>query len=192
MKSRTILSSIAVNRLRGIVFECVQRSGKGGSSELSAPRRTTRSRCERLMLVCMRDAPSYGTRWRRRTSKWISCSATIRCEGGQCFCKATQTRESQGGTYIPCDGDAFDGEEGQGGARLPVLRGLRDEVVDGVAQKNVLAEEGVRLCSHNATTPSTSLQVVLPRRHWLPDRVCVRVSVCVRRGFDQGSWRTKW
>jgi hypothetical protein len=41
------------------------------------PRRTTRSRCERRIDVCMREAPSYGTRWRRRTSKWTSSQTTV-------------------------------------------------------------------------------------------------------------------
>lgn len=37
------------------------------------PRRTTRSLCRRRRLVDMREMPSYGTRWRRRTSKRILC-----------------------------------------------------------------------------------------------------------------------
>ena len=46
---------------------------------------------------------------------------------------------------VPGDGDALDLEKGQSDGGLPVLGGLGDEVVEGVAEHDVLSDEGVGL-----------------------------------------------
>lgn len=108
------------------------------------PRRTTRSRCERRIDVCMREAPSYCEAKHEKPLKrvWRALFARRAFESKLAYRHALEEAHVKV-NFVPGDSDALNFHPGKGNGSLPVLWTRKDEIVESVAEMDVLAKVSV-------------------------------------------------